>query len=158
MELFKEIQMGGHGPLHDHAGTSWTCEGYSSGDHHCSYNDTNSTLPNADNCRSLPACTGVRSHHPNKQDASLVARDSVIHDPHLFREHDTACQPVAASESICKPPPGIHHAKRSQVNISANALIIIAYALGLTYRNSDASTYAEAKDSPHRGHWKCTME
>jgi len=47
---------------------------------------------------------------------------------------------------------------RSQVEISANALIIMAKALALTSINSDPFTYAEALDSPQRDHWKRAME
>jgi hypothetical protein len=72
--------MGGDELLHDHAETSRTGEGHRSGDHDCTDNDTNYNLPNADNRRSLPANTGVRSRLPAKEDAPPVSRETIVHN------------------------------------------------------------------------------
>ena len=51
-------------------------------------------------------------------------------------------------------PPRTNRITRSQVKISANALIIIAEDLALTSMNSDRFTYVEAMDSPQQDHRK----
>jgi hypothetical protein len=56
-EYVEEIKTGGDGLLHDNAGTSRTGEGHGSGDHDCTDDDTDHNLADADNLRSLPACT-----------------------------------------------------------------------------------------------------
>lgn len=70
MEYVMEIDMGGDGLLHDHAGTCQTGAGHRSGDQDCTDNDTDYNLPDATNCR----CP------PNKEDAPPVSRDTIIHN------------------------------------------------------------------------------
>jgi len=65
-DYVKEIETGGDGLLTDHAGTSRTGEGHRCGDHDCTDNDTDHILPDADNRRSLPAYSGVRSRSPDE--------------------------------------------------------------------------------------------
>jgi hypothetical protein len=79
-EYVEEIETGGDGLLHDHAGTGRTGEGHGSGDHDCTDDDTDYNLPDADNRRSLPASTGVRSHPPDEEDAPPVSRETVVHN------------------------------------------------------------------------------
>ena len=40
--------------------------------------------------RSLPACTGVRSHPSDEEVAPPVSRETVVYTRHLHRIHDTA--------------------------------------------------------------------
>jgi len=61
----QDNETGGDGLLHNHAGTSRTGEGHGSGDHDFTDDDTDYNLPYDNNCRSLPARTGVRSRHPD---------------------------------------------------------------------------------------------
>jgi len=79
-EYVEEIETGGDGLLHDHAGTSRTGEGHGSGDHDCTDDETDHNLPDADNSRSLPPSTGVRSHPPDEEDAPPVSRETVVHN------------------------------------------------------------------------------
>ena len=58
-EYVDEIEMGGDGLHHDHAGMSGTGEPHGSCDHDCTDHDTDHNLPDADNRRSIPASTGV---------------------------------------------------------------------------------------------------
>jgi len=156
-EYVEEIETGGDGLLHDHAGTSRTGEGHGSADHDCTHDDTDHNLP--DNHRSLPASTGVRSRPPDEEDAPPVSRDTVVHNRHLRRVNDKARRTVAMTKQSCQPqPPLTNRVTRSQVTISAYALIIMAKALTSTSINSDAFTYAEAMDSPQRDDWKRAME
>jgi hypothetical protein len=73
--------MGGDGLLHDHAGTSRTGVGYGSRNHDRTNDvtDGHNHLPDADSRRSLPACTGARSHPSDKEDEPPppVARETV---------------------------------------------------------------------------------
>jgi len=158
-EYVDEIETGGDGLLHDHARTSRTGEGHGSGDHDCTDDDTDHNLPDADNRRSLPGSTGVRSHPPDEEDAPPVSRATVVHNRHLHREYDKARRTAAMTKQSCQPqPPCTNRVTRSQVKISANALIIMAKALPSTSINSNPFTYAEAMDSPQHEHWKRAME
>jgi len=155
----QDNETGGDGLLHDHAGTSQTGEGHGNGDHDCTDDDTDHNLPDADNRRSLPARTGGTSRPPDEEDAPLVSRETVVHNRHLRRENDKARRTAAMTKQSCQPqPPRTNRVTRSQVKISANALIIIAMALASTSINSDPFIYAEAMDSPQRDDWKRAME
>jgi len=156
-EYVKEIETGGDGLLQDHAGTSQIGEGDGSGDHDCADNDTDHILPDADNHGSLPASTGMRSCWPDMEDAPLVSRETIVHNQHLNRENDKAPRMAAMTKQLCQPP-HTNRITRSQVTISANALIIMAKVLTSTSINSDPFTYAEAMDSPQQDHWKRAME
>ena len=119
-EYVEEIEAGGDGLLHDHAGTRRT-------DHN---------LPN--HRRSLPASTGVRSRPPDEEDAPPVSRETIIHNRHLCCENDKARRTAAMTKQSCQPqPPLTNRVTRSQLKISANALIIRAKALASTSINSD---------------------
>jgi len=158
-EYVEEIETGEDGLLHDHAGTSRTGEGHGSGNHDCTDNDTDHILPDADHRRSPPATTGVRSRPPDEEDAPPVFRDTVFHDRHLRRENVKARRTAAMTKQSCQPqPPLTNRVTRSQVKISAIALIIMAKALASTSINSEPFTYAEAMDSPQRDDWKRAME
>jgi len=155
----QDYEMGGDGLLHDHAGTSRTGEGHGNGDHDCTDDDTDHNLPDADNRQSLPARTGVWSRTPEVEDAPPVSRETIVHNRHLRRENDKAHQTAAMTKRSCQPqPPRTNRVTRSQVKISANALIIMSKALASTSINSDPFTYAEAMDSPQRDDWKRAME
>jgi len=147
--------MGGDGLLHDHAGTSRTGERRGSGDHDCTDDDTVHILPDTDNLRIPPASTDMRSRPPDEKDEPPVSRETDVHNRHLRRENHTASRMSAMTKQSCQPP-RTNWVTRSQVKISANALIIMAKALAST--TSDPLTYAEAMDSPHRKHWKRAME
>jgi hypothetical protein len=84
---YKDYKPGGDGLLHDHAGTSRTGERHGSGDHDCTDDDTDHNLPDADNRRSLPSRTDVRSHIPDEEDAPQESRETVVHHRHLSREN-----------------------------------------------------------------------
>ena len=96
-------ETGGDELLHDDAGNSRTGEGHGSGDHDWTDNDTDHILPDTDNCRSLPASTGVRSHPPDEKDAIPVSRETVVHNQHLRRENNKACRMVAITKQSCQP-------------------------------------------------------
>jgi len=153
-KYIQEIETGRDGLLHDHAGTSQTGEANRSGDHDCTDNDTDHILPDADNRQSPPASTGVRSRPLDEEDAPPVSRETVVHNLHLRCENDKAHRMAAMTKQSCQPPPRTNRVPRSQVKISANALIIMAKALTSTSINSDPVTYADAMDSPQRDHWK----
>jgi len=157
-EYVGEIETGGDGLLHDHAGTSRTGEGHGSGDHDGTDDDIDHNLPDADNRRSLPASPGVRSRPPHEEDAPPVSRETIVHNWHLRRENDKACRMAATTKQSCQPPPCMNRITRSQVKISANALIIMAMAFASTSINSDPFTYVEAMDSQLRNNWKRAME
>jgi len=148
----QDNETGGDGLLHDHAGNSRTGEGHRSGDHDCADNDTVHNLPDADNRRTLPASLGVRSSHPDKEDAPLLSRETVIHNRHLHRKNDKARQTPAMTKQSCQPPPCTNRITRNHVQFSVNALIIMAKALTPTSINSDPFTYAESMDSPQHQH------
>ena len=76
-EYVEEIETGGDGLLHDHAGTSRTGKGHGSGDHDCTDDYADHNLP--DNSRNLPASKGVRSRPPDEEDALPVSRESIVH-------------------------------------------------------------------------------
>jgi len=155
----QDYETGGDGLLHDHAGTSRTGEGHGHDHRDCTDDDTDHYLPDADNRRSLPARPGVRSRPPDEEDAPLVSRETIVHNRHLHRENDKACQTAAMTTQCCQPqPPRTNRVTRSQVKISANALIIMAKALRSTSINSDPFTYVEAMNSPQRDDWKRAME
>jgi len=155
----QDYETGGDGLLHDHAGPSRTGEGHGNGDHDCTDDDTDHNLPDADNRRSLPARTGVRSRPPYKDDAPPVSRETIVHNRHLRRENDKARRTAAMIKQSCQPqPPRRNRVTRSQVKISANALIIMAKALESTSINSDPFTSVETMDSPQRDDWKRAME
>jgi len=158
-EYVEEIETGGDGLLHHQAGTSRTGEGHGSCDHHCTDDDSDHNLPDADNCRSLPASTGVRSRPPDEEDAPPVTRETVVHNRHLRREYDKSRRTPSMTKQSCQPqPPRTNRFTRSQVKISANALLIMAKALASMSINSDPFTYAEAMHSPQHEHWKRAME
>jgi hypothetical protein len=94
----QDYEMGGDGLLHDHAGTSRTGEGHGSGDHDCTDDDIDHNLPDADNHRSLPARTGVRSRLPDKVVAPPVSRETVIYNRHLRRENDKTRRTAAMTK------------------------------------------------------------
>ena len=48
--------------------------------------------------RSLPACTGVRSHPSDEEVAPPVSRETVVYNRHLHRINDTACQAAAMTK------------------------------------------------------------
>ena len=50
--------------------------------------------------RSLPACTGVRSHPSDEEVAPPVSRETVIYTRHLHRINDTACQAAAMTKKL----------------------------------------------------------
>jgi len=155
----QDYETGGDGHLHDHAGTSQTGEGHGNGDHDCTDDHTDHFLPDADNHRSLSARTGVRSRPPDEEDAPPVSRETIDNNRHLRCENDKARLTAAMTKQSCQPqPPRMNRVTRSQVKISANALIIMAKALVSTSINSDPFTYAEAMDSPQRDDWKRAME
>jgi len=158
-EYVEEIATGGDGLLHDHAGTSRTGEGHGSGDHDCTDDVKDHILPDADNGRSPPACTGVRSRPPDEEDAPQVPWETVVHNQHLHRQNHPARRTAAMTKQSSWPqPPLKNRVTRSQVKISASSLIIMAKALASTSINSDPFTYAVAMDSPQPDHWKRAME
>jgi len=130
--------MGGDGHLQAHAGTSQTGEGHGCGDHDSTDDDTEHILPDADNPQSLPASTGVRTRPPDKEDAPPVSREIVIHHRHLHCENDKARRMAAMTKQSCQPP-RTNRITRSQVKISANALIIMAKAVASTSINCSVS-------------------
>jgi hypothetical protein len=158
----QDDKMGTDGLLYDHAGTSRTGEGHGSGDHDCTNDDTDHNLPDADNWRSLPGRVGERSRLPDQPDAPRVCRDTIVHNRHLHCENDKARHMAAATKQSCQPrplwPPRTNRVTRSQVQISANARIIMAKAAPSTSINSDPFAYVEAMDSPQRDDWKRAME
>jgi len=62
---------------------------------------------------------------------------------------------AAMTKQSCQQP-RTNRITRSQVKISAKALIIMAKAHAST--TSDPLTHAEEMDSPHHNHWKQAME
>jgi len=101
----------------------------------------------------------VRSRPADEEDAPPVSRETVIHNRHLRCEYDKVRRTAAMTKQSCQPqPPRTNCVTRSQVKISANALIIMAKALASTSINSDPFTYAEAMDSPQHEQWKRAME
>jgi len=104
----------GDGLLHDHAGTSRTGEGHGSSDHDFSDDDSDHILPDADNCRSPRASTGVTSHPPAEPDALPVSRETVVHNQHLRYESDKTRRMAAMTKQSCQPP-RTDHITRSQV-------------------------------------------
>jgi hypothetical protein len=146
----------GDGLLHNHAGNSRRGEGHRSGDHDCTDDDTDHNLPDADNRRSPPASTGVRSRPPGEEDAPSVSRETVVHNRHLRRENDKPRQMAAMTKQSCQPPPRTNHISRGQVRISANALIIMGMALASM--TSNPFTSMEAMDSLQHEHWKQPIE
>jgi len=157
MEYVEEIETGGDGLLHDHAGTSRKGEGHGSGNHECTDDNKDHILPDVDDCRSPHASTDVWSRPPDEEDAPPVSRETVVHNRYLRRENDKAHLMAAMTKQSCQPP-CTNRITRSQVKISANALIIMVKALASTSINSDPFTYAEAMDSPQRDHWRRAME
>ena len=154
-EYVEEIETGGDGLLHDHAGTSRTGEGHGSGDHDCTDDDTNRNVPDTDNCRSLPASTGVISGPADRNVAPQVSRETVVHNRHLRRGYDRAHKTAAMTNQSWQPQlPRTNRVTRSQVIISTYALSILGKALASTSINSDPYTQAEAMDSPQHEHWK----
>jgi len=118
-EYVEEIGTGRDGLLDDHAANSWTCEGDGIGDHDCTDDDTNHNLP--DNRRNIPACRGVRSHPPDKEDAPPVSRETVVYNQHLSCKNDKSRWMAAMTKQSCQTA-GTDCIRRSQVKISANAL------------------------------------
>jgi len=157
-EYFEEIETGGDGLLHYHAGTSRTGAGHWSGDYDCTDNDTDHNMSNADNHRSLPASTGVRSGPPDEEDASPVSKETIDYNRHLHHKKHRAHRMVAMTMQSCQPSPRTNRITRSQVNLSANEVIILPMAHALTLINSDPFTYAEAIDSPQWNQWERGME
>jgi len=104
-EYVEEIETDGDGLLHNHAGTSRTGEGHGSGDHDCTEGDTDSILPDADNRRSPPASTGVRSRPPDEEDAPPVSRETIVHNEHLCYKTDKARRTAAMTKQSCQPQP-----------------------------------------------------
>jgi hypothetical protein len=86
----QDNETGGDGLLHDQTGNSPTGECHGSGDHDCTDDDPDHNLPNADNRRSLPACTGVKSCPSDQEDAALVFRETFVHNLHLRRKINKA--------------------------------------------------------------------
>jgi hypothetical protein len=156
-EYVEEIETGGDGLLHDPAGSSRTGEGHQSGDYDCTDDDINHNLP--DNRRGVPACTGVRSRLPDKEDAPPVSGETLVHTRHLHDESDKTRQTAALTKASYQPqPPCTNHVTRSQVTMSANELIIMANTLASTSINRDPFTYVDAMDSLQRDDWKRAME
>jgi len=88
-----------------------------------------------------------------------VTRETVVHNRHLRRENDNACQTAAMTRLSCQPQtPCTNRVRRSQVKISANVLNIMAKALGSTSINSEPFTYEQAMDTPQREDWKRAMD
>ena len=155
----QDYEMGGDELLHEHAGTSRTGEGHGNGDHDWTDDDTDHNLPNADNRRSLPAKTGVRSRPLDEEDAPPVSRESVVHNRHLRRENHKARRTAAMTKQSCQPqPPRTNRVTRSPVKISSNALIIMAKVLASTSTNRDPFTYVQAMDNPQRDDQKRALE
>jgi hypothetical protein len=88
-----------------------------------------------------------------------VSRDTVIHNQRLRHENDKTRQTAATTKQSCHPQLArMNRVARSQVKISANALIIMAKALASMFINTHRVRYAEAMDSPQRDDWKRAME
>jgi len=157
-EYVEKIETGGDGLVHDHAGTRRTGESHGSCDHDCTDDDTDHNLPEADNSRSLPGSTAVKSRPPDEEVAPPVSRETTFHNRHLRCENNNARRTAAMTKQSCQPPPRMNRIIRSQVKISPNVAIIMAKALALTSMNSDPFTDGEAMDSPQQNHWKRAME
>jgi len=54
--------------------------------------------PTLTSCRSLPPCTGMRSHPSDEEVAPPVSRGPVIYTRQLHRINDTACQAAAMTK------------------------------------------------------------
>jgi len=149
----------GDGLLHVHTGSSRTGEGHGSRDHNCTDDYTDHILPDADSHRCLPASTGVISRPHDEEDAPPVSSEIIVQNRHFRREHDLTYRTAAISKQSCQPqPPLTNHVTRSQVKISANAVIIMAKALASTSIHSAPFTYATIMGSPQRDNWNLAME
>lgn len=117
--------MGGEGLLDDHTGTSQTDIDHGRGDYDCTVNNADHNLPDADNHYSLPAGAGERVHPPDEDDAPPVSTETIVHNLHLHHTVVKTFHMVAMTEQSFQPPAHINHLTRSQLKISADALIII---------------------------------
>ena len=157
----QNVKADGDGFLHGRIAEniSRTDEGRGSGTH-----GRTDDISHASQHRSLPARTGSRPFTPDEEETINLAnsgplsRETVTDNRCLRRDKQTALRQVAATTKKSTPKQStMSRITRSQVKISAGALIIMAKALSSISTNGDPFTYAEAMQSPQRDNWRQAM-